>query len=279
MDQDLRAGIAKYLKESGFLSEMEAASKFREPNWVREQALVYVDRDTKEGREVDVVGTRAASEEIAPGKFAWCYFHVVAEVKRAESPWVAFCTPHPPGVSGQMDEWENLAELVGPTRWRNHLAAPMSANSLKVESETWAYSVQEAYKKPSEKSRWWSAFVAACKAGEHVLERNSGRGVVNVDQSERLPCSCYFTFVQPVVVLDGLLLGTQLSGSNAVELVELEAVPFIFHYRSAAYARLMGYRVDLVRLDAFEKYLDRCWMRHRAIWHALRSLAKSGEVL
>lgn len=270
MDDALRKKILTDLEKSGFGSEMQAVQRFVTRGWNCSPAYVYLDQDLQQGREIDLVAYHWMQENLSSEECIVSFYFVVAEVKKSNKPWIVFGQRIPDGHWERNDAWNNLAHCKGPWDWPPKLVDPLSKYSLLTEQGFLAYSIHESFKDPGDKSRWYSAFVSVSKAGEHVFaseardkgERSGPRMIMG-------PC---FTFVQPVVLLDGLLFTAELTRSGDVEISEIDEVPFRFTYRSPSYQRL-NYRVDLVRLSKVGDYLARCEKRQAAVVSAVHALA------
>jgi hypothetical protein len=268
MDEELGKKVKHDLEKSGFRSEMNVIRCFSQNNWTCEGSGAYFDRDECKTREIDAIGCHHLRREVSEGLYAASWFYVVAEVKRSDKPWVVFRqslsrSPLPP-----MDAWNNLAHCAGPTWLRVQLAEAISGHSLLCDLGWRGYSLHESFKPPDKSSTWHAAFVSAGKAAHHLLVTHSkydkqrqGKG----EDSLYFPAA--FLFMQPVVVLDGQLLSADLDQDGEVVIGEIPHAPFQFRFQSRRYRR-SEYRVDLVQIDRFAAYLERCQKRQAQFFEA-----------
>ena len=162
--------------------------------------------------------------------------------------------------------WDYLPEFS--REQREAITAAMSVGSLMVENNWKGVGIHQSFKDPDSPSRWYSAFTAVCKATEDTLEKEKageeeGRPIADAGWS---PSS--FNLFQPLVIVDGMLVGTQLSSRGEVEVREIDSAAFNFTYASKAYTR-GDYRVDVVTLKGLKKYLKLVERRQDAVFQAV----------
>jgi len=137
--------------------------------------------------------------------------------------------------------------------------------------------IHHAFKDPSIPSRWYQAFVSVCKACEDKYEvegSSDWRGSSDEVTSNVLENTTEFSFFQPLVILDGILVAAELADSGEIQLEEISSVPFQFEFRTKNYHR-SHYRVDLVTIDGLEEYLTLAKQRQRDIADGIQKLASS----
>jgi transposase-like protein len=125
---------------------------------------------------------------------------LLGQVKKSEKPWIVFVDR---AQSRFEDGLENLLRVtVEETRWM--VGAVLREHSPTLQNGRVASGIHEAFKKPTDASRWYSAFVSVCKACETAHEMTAGTGTDVIAQ-----------LVKPVVVLDGLLVEAFLARRGA----------------------------------------------------------------
>jgi hypothetical protein len=141
----------------------------------------------------------------------------------------------------------------------------ISSHSIVEQQGWWGKGIHEAFKDPNKKSRWYSAFITACKAGEHVMWREASaedpRGSVSDNLLEK---ATYFLLVRPFVILDGKLFSAQLDETAEIQVEEITEASLNFRFRTEKY-ETGKYTVDLVTLDGLSKYIQMWDKRHHCI--------------
>jgi len=229
---------------------MSALRVFRDKNWTNPSSASYFDLDENKTRDIDIKSHQSFHSMISEDKGVTILYQVVAEVKKSDNPWIVFRQEKQDDDS-LVDAWQNLIFTTDNPCESFELTLILTANSLYTKLGWKAYSLHEAFKKPSESSRWYRAFVSACKAAEDSYRRNySAR-----EQAPRtITTLAYMMIVKPIVVLDGPLLAASLSKDEDIDIEEIKFAPFDFHYASSMYDREF-YRVDVVKLDSLSEYL------------------------
>lgn len=127
------------------------------------------------------------------------------------------------------------------------------------------FGVHESFKEPSEISKPYGAMISVVKAAEHFhaeFKARLGQGSSITEDISENPTQLHF--VRPVVVLDGVLLSACLGNDGNLHIEETAMAPMYVGYRSAEYEG-DRYRVDLVQLDAFDRYLRLAEVQHNAL--------------
>lgn len=259
MDDHFKRKITQDIENSGFGSQMKAVRQFLNRGWACTGGAYFFDRDEQKTREIDFTAHHVLHPEGID-----CFFYIVGEVKKSNKPWVVF-KRIPIGFT---DAWNNLIFCNNvPLTRKARLVEEMSRNSLLAQCGWDGYGLHESFKKPDQPSRWYSAFVSACKAAEDMLTTPEAWGEeikngIKVWEPEKLVC---LDFVKPVVTLDGVLLSAEMLDDGSIEVEEINAAPVSFEYRSKQYNRKYGYAVDVVKLDALDHYLEGIEKRHQDI--------------
>ncbi len=263
MNEELRKRVVADLEKSGFASEMKAIRTFLDRDWLCSGSSSYYDRDEQKSREIDIVAHRPVVEEGSQPHIS-CFFHITAEVKRSNKPWVVFKSR----VKRGTDAWNNLIFRHNLPLSGDHMVKEISSKSLLATCGWQAYGVHESFKKPNQPSQWYGASISACKAAEDALLAESWEAM----QDEWDPTkTVYIVFVKPVVILDGLLLSAELEKNGLLNVEQVCAAPISFVYRTANYQKL-SYSLDVVTLDFLAEYLVGTEDRHHDIVSGMKRM-------
>jgi hypothetical protein len=271
MDDELRRKLIENIEVSGFGSEMRALRVVQEAGWYSSGPSAYYDRDAAITREIDLVayrsrywdGTRDSGTPVS----IECFYALSAEVKKTSVPWIVFRGTK--DSRERIDAWQNLI-FVDNLPEKTAIYEDLSRHSVAATLGWEGHGVHEAFKSPDKPSRWYSAFIAACKAAESDLEANSWdpanpnvetaeSGVVDTAESDKEPVTgfhpgpVHLYFAKPVVIVDGPLISAQLN-DNEILLTEIDYANFQFAFRTPEYTT-GTYSVDIVRLSALADYL------------------------
>ncbi|WP_439884696.1 hypothetical protein ACTACK_21805 [Pseudomonas syringae] len=250
MNKELIKKIIDDLEKSGFSTELQARKIFQDSGWSVNAGYGYLDKDENKSREIDILATKVKSSKHQGKSFVHSEFHVCAEVKKTEKPWVVFDQQTNPALLGCA--WNNLISAinlpVSPSRFAQTL---QQRSPIKING--WVASgIHESFKNPDQPSRWYSSFVSVAKASEFYFENCPG-GEKQTDNILENPCEIHF--IQPLVILSGQLYRATLARTGEIEITETQAASFRFDYRSKNYER-QNYRIDLVTLSGLETYLE-----------------------
>jgi hypothetical protein len=271
MNEELKNRVIADLDKSGFGSEMRAVRALLDCKWRAKGGSAYFDEDEQKTREYDVDAYRTLIYKLTTEKTISNFFHIIAEVKKSDKPWVVIKSPTINKFEST-DAWNNLIFYDYLPVGRQDLTGYLSRDSLVQYTKWKGLGIHESFKPPDTSSRWYSAFVSVCKAAEYVLKTESWELKENASERTRPDLSqqsAYFVFVQPVVILDGILLSSELGQDGSIVLEEIQAAPFEFRFRSARYDRSSSYRVDLITLKGLGEYITRCQRRQNTIHEAI----------
>lgn len=264
MDESFRKKLVEDIERSGFGSEMRAIQIFSEAGWASPGPSAYLDRDANITREIDVVANQSRRGRVSEEHPAVdLYYSVVAEVKKSSSPWIIVRSRQ--RAASLTDAWQNLIYSSG-LREKSAISRVMSRSSLSETLGWQGQGIHESFKKPDISSRWYSAFVSACKAAEHTVEANSPEESDDTDAGRAI----YFFIAKPIVILDGQLLAAKLKeGEIVIDEIEFANVQFSFQTLQYTHAR---YSVDVVQLSSLQRYLSLSCDRVDEIFGALTEL-------
>jgi hypothetical protein len=257
MNEKLREKLAEDLRTSGFYSEMMAIRACRAAGWDCRGSFTYFDKDERTTRECDFEAVQEWQELRADGSSTKVIARLLGQVKKSERPWIVFADSLSESRRFHYLQETLLRVAAEETLWK--IEAVLRTRSQALDAGWTATGIHEAFKKPSDTSKWYSAFVSVCKACETAYEATDG---IRADFVAQL--------IQPVVVLDGLLVAAELTEDGQLTLTETDHAGFRFEYRSDQYDRA-AYHPDLVTLDGLPRYFDRAADRMNAILRALES--------
>ncbi|HET8775309.1 MAG TPA: hypothetical protein VFP80_16030 [Thermoanaerobaculia bacterium] len=250
MNEELRERLVQDLRKSGFYSEMHAIRCCAAAKWECHGSFTYFDKDQRATRECDFEAVRQWFELGEDGASIQFIARLLGQVKKSETPWIVFMDrlidPH------FVDRGEDI--IVTNVQEQKDLGDALRSGMPMTRRNWMGIAIHEAFKKPTESSRWYSAFVSACKAAESAFDA--------VVAAPRL--GTFFEWIKPVVVLDGLMLSAELSPAGEIVLTETGEASFAFEYRSDAYTR-QRFFLDVVTLDSFPRYLDHVAARITAV--------------
>jgi hypothetical protein len=257
MNEELTAKLVHDLRKSGFYSEMRAIHACTAAKWECHGSFTYFDKDARATRECDFEAVKQWFELDEHGASIQLIARLLGQVKKSETPWIVFMDrlidPH--FIEGGDDI------IVTNVREQKDLGDALLSRTPVTRRNWMGTGIHEAFKKPTESSRWYSAFVSACKAAESAFDTSVA--------APRL--GTYFEWIKPVVVLDGLMLSAELSPAGEIVLMETGEASFAFEYRSDAYAR-PRFSLDVVTLDRFPRYLDLVAARMAAVSNVFMAL-------
>lgn len=265
MNEDLRNRIIADLEKSGFASEMNAIRLFLDRGWRCSGGSSYYDRDEYKSREIDIGAYRPVIEKNSAPHIS-CFFHIIAEVKKSDKPWVMFKSR----VKKPLDAWNNLIFRDNLPLSGDNMVRELSSKSLLATYGWQAYGIHESFKNPNQPSQWYGAAISACKAAEDVLSAESWE----TNQGEWEPAkTIHFIFVKPVIIFDGLLLSAEREKDGSLNVEHVSAAPISFVYRTASY-RKPSYSLDVVALGSLDEYVAATEDRHRDIIGGIKRMVK-----
>lgn len=255
MDEHLAKKLVDDLQQSGFYSEMRAIDACMAAKWECHGGVTYFDKDERATRECDLEAVRKWERLEKHGRRLQVKARILGQVKKSQTPWVVFMDRQI-RHSRFTDGLDNIIQTnaMHPER----IGQVLRRTSLFERNRWTGTGIHEAFKKPTQSSRWYSAFVSVCKAAESALETAA---------VARHP-GAYFELIKPVVVLDGTLIGAELTPEGRIVLMETNDASFAFEYRSDTYQR-PRYFVDVITLDSFPRYLALVAERMIAVTDAL----------
>ena len=258
MNPQLYKRVHDDILTSGFGSEMKAISTFLAAGWSVNPAPAYIDADEGKTRSVDLSASKVM-HDYPPNKQYYFQYQLLVEVKKSATPWVAFTQPLKQSPYRYYEGWTNPYVARGPVTLTD-LADVLSQTSIPLSQGFIAHSAHESFKKPDHPSRWYPAFITACKACVAYTKHEAFE--MKYMNSITYP---FLILVNPVVILDGILLSADIDSSGTISIKERTMVPFTFEYGSNKYDS-SDYRVDLVTLAGLDNYIEHQNNRIQAIF-------------
>ena len=262
MNAELEKRLRADLQKSGFYSEMRAIDACRAAKWLCQGGATYFDKDERTTRECDFEAVRAWPALSSDDTNVRVVTRLLGQVKKSEHPWIVFMDRQL-GPSRFTDGMDNI--ITTSVAEQSPVGDVLSQYALGTRNAWIGTGIHEAFKKPTDTSRWYSAFVSVCKAAESALDT-----AVAATRPGK-----HFELIKPVIVLDGVLAGAELSDGEIV-LRKTDGAAFAFEYRSDAYTR-PRYFLDVVTLDAFPRYLESTEERMIRVVTALRESGVAHE--
>jgi hypothetical protein len=274
MNPELLEKLKKDLEKSGLGSELKVRQSFEKRGWSVYSGGAYLDKDDNKSREIDISATLGRQSRKGKTRIFSNWVTIYAEIKKTEKPWIIFKSKLPKYKT--TCAWNNLIHAVNLPCEPHKLVRLMSKNSLLIRNGWLGTGIHEAFKKPDQPSRWYGAFTTTLKACESYLESCQSENTTPTDEKQTdsvLKNPASLEFIQPLVILDGILVSAELSEDNEILLEEICSAAFEFEYRTPSYCQL-SYRIDLTTLDSLDEYLSIVEKRQKDISDGLDIFCK-----
>lgn len=245
---NLKTRLLRQLEETGYPVELKVGNILSSHGWNVEHNRYYIDEDEQKGREIDIwAHTNAYSTE---HKVA-VWLGLICEVKQSRRhPWVVLSTRRIPIETAGWGRMHYTEGKVDSTL--------LSFEQIESKSTTSQFtrigrSYYEGFKSADAKSVIFEALTTVVKASEHWLKIN--REASNNETSYNLGFRD-ITFVDPLIILDGLLYEAYLDDDNCLGLNEIRHIPVSFGYLSKAYGG-SNYLVEIVTISELPSLLSK----------------------
>lgn len=262
MDANLQKKLLQDLQKAGFATEMQTIRAIKNAGWESSGSGIYFDRDESITRTIDVKAFKAMHNSSVGAGGIHFEYHLFIEVKKAECPWVVFRQSEPQNAYG--DTWDNpYVSHNEPIRLAD-LTPLLHEHSIRTKLGWVGYGVHEAFKKPNEGGRWYTAAVTTSKAVYDYVRQESFTFL-----KKSGPGTTYLILTHPIVVIDGSpLISAELVRNEDPNLEEIPFAPLKFAFSTTHY-EAATYRIDLVTLKSITDYLKILNARMEAIFGAL----------
>jgi|LGVF01.1.fsa_nt_gb hypothetical protein len=254
-EPNLLAKVKSDLEKSGFASEMKAIRILADNNWNGSGGQTYFDLDKEISREFDFSACRFSTHNLSPETSFTVGFRLYGEVKKSIKPWVVFERPagkwsiHTRGslVTSQYLPYDQ-------SEFRRHFYR--SAPQAKL---GWVgYAIHECFKKPSHDSASYKALTTSCKAAFYWWQFETDEFFSDHEKRKETTDPCKYPpevlYIQPVVILDGLLLSAKLDEKEEILLKHIDHATVSFNFKTSKYKK-GNYLVDIVTLTGLLDYI------------------------
>lgn len=271
MSPDLEKRVIEDLEKTGFPSEFKVRNVLSAAKWMCSGISGFFDLDEQKQRQLDVVAWKDCRDFVSKKEQIEAVWSLIIEVKKSEQgkPWVVFKEKNfSTEIFGSEHSLANL-ELVAycnlPAAWDGEFSGRIGKFSYCHDMRWLGYAIHESFKQPSESSRPYNAMVSVAKAAEHwhmeAIDRVKSQKPITSDITKH---PTRVTLTRPLIVLDGELLTAELNENGELVVNEVDIAPMFLSYKSPQYRR-EGYRLDVVRLTAFNKYLEFIEKQHNTL--------------
>jgi len=240
--------LIQEIEKTGYPTELKVGNILTEDKWEVQYSRYYIDRDKQEGREIDIT----AFTSIGESNKCIVGLHLVCEVKKSlNKPWIVFSTEK------DYIEGSTFLKIQYSNKNADKLLPIKMISSIDTVSRI-GRSYCQSFKSKDYNTDIFEALTSTMKASEYLIEKNKHPSpLVDALRKEFL----YINFVDPIIVLDGLLYEAYLNQKNKLELEETTHIPVSLGYISPAYKR-QDYLVDIVTLNELPNLLikKRKWL-------------------
>lgn len=272
---EFKRKLKEDLEKSGFGAEMLAIQAIlsAKGGWTCNGSPSYYDRDSEQSREYDLRAFLPLVNRPKNGPHQSVSQDIAAEVKKIDKPWIVFKhKPRQDKMEHIQAGWSDILHY----RWNlpdvGALMKILERTSLSHRNGWTGYGIHESFKKPDRPSRWYSAFVTACKAAEHITAEESGKS--SQGSKEFIPNESSRLYIcKPTVIVDGPLFSAELTEEGEVELNEINSATVDFHFRTQHY-NATSYKVAVVKLDELQSFVKLCEERQSLL---LESIVESAQ--
>ena len=240
--------LIQEIEKTGYPTEIKVGNILIKDKWEVQYNRYYIDRDKQEGREIDIT----AFTNIIESDKCTVGLHLICEVKKSiNKPWIIFSTQ-----KEYIEDGIFLKMRYSNKNIDNLLPIEMANTIYNIERIGRSYC--QSFKSSNYNTDIFEALTSVIKASEYLIERNKHPSPLLEALRENI---LVIEFIDPIVVLDGLLYEYYLGHKNELELKEINHIPVSFGYISPAYKRY-DYLVDIVTLDELPNLLikKRKWL-------------------
>lgn len=256
-DDQLLNKIKEDLNKTGFVTELKAAKIAKLNDWRVKFNSNYLDLDTGKSREFDL------DVSTSFGSYPEFNLHIQLniEVKKSKKPWIIFTEDidysnsdsHRPGfgliIAFDNFSTEEVLDMEG-----------IMDSFMRLDRNYIGRNFCEAFKDPDEPSKIFEALISISKASIYSRELNMSPWAKEQEDDPTMhydpEMPCYYHIIQPLVILEGKLIGAKLDENGEIALKDLDYVPLEIEYTSEKYEGMRFYP-DIITLDYFKEYLDK----------------------
>lgn len=233
MTKELENKVLKWINKEGYPLEMKASQILRKIGFDVGQSIFYLDSDTQDSREIDIV----AYKYFRISDF-WITFAFVIECKSSiDKPWIAFTSKeerlYPKDFIIHRDANKKGKSILREISRHDEL----KELSLFKLNERTAYSTIRAFTEGPDMT--YKAMKSATKATAALVEKgNKARDV--------------FRFFFPVILIDSKLFECYLDENAEQNISEIKDIKLVL---SNSFDSQRANFIDLITLDGFEELM------------------------
>lgn len=247
MDDRFKEKVVEDLWSTGFGSELKALQAFdNRKEWSAVTTSSFFDPVLNISRELDFTAHKHKFRQKKEAEFLfYVSVSLIAEVKKSKDPWAVlrsspWATPHLPFLMNAM------IRSTAPPTTKSAIPGAFAKGCVISANKWFGHGVHEVFKKPNVHGQWFKAVAKTCRAAvaatqEPLVEFQDDTWVVE--------------YIQPLVVLDGQLLGVSLNDRKEMVLEEIPFASVLFEERGPQEKK--AFVADLVTLEALPSYIDR----------------------
>jgi len=259
--------IRESIQRTGFSTELKTIQELLKQGWQTVHSTTYVDTDESKSREIDALAVRQRDSGTPFYGFA---FHIVAEVKHSENPWICFSSKpahrrsswsivHATNTRGDSSKVRNkdwLPLLSGSCSMDEHLRAGRQRIGRafhEMSNETTDKKVGQDH---AHKNRPLAGLRQMTKASQFFADQLQKRRDESVDGSLYHPSIDVF---HPILVFDHELYEVYLDEHGNEVIEQKDWMPVEITYSSPTTRKGIwgdSYFPDIVTLVALPKYLE-----------------------
>lgn len=248
MKDEFRKKVTEDLWKSGFGSELKAIKAFNDrQGWGAITESSFFDPVLKISRELDFSAHKHRFRRKGPaGDFLFnVTVSLIGEVKKSQKPWAVLRTA--PWRTPELPFLMNAMVRSTDSALESELKTAFAKGCVISANKWFGHAVHEVFKEPNDHGRWFSA---AAKTSRACLADTKQPFLLKLMGDPVL-----VRYVQPVVVLDGILLSVALDEKDQMLVEEVPFASVLFEEREPAQAHT--FVVDVVTLSALSSYIDR----------------------
>ncbi|WP_155648680.1 hypothetical protein [Burkholderia pseudomultivorans] len=247
-EQELNNKVIRWLRETGFPLEMEAAAAFRNAGFDVRQSGTFRDPESNKGREIDVL----ASD---PDLIGIIEISFIIECKATHKPWIVLTAPDAFSNFNRMTAFSVLSRDARKALASRLQAPPHKLRKYIERSNKGGYGLRQALGNGDD-----AAYTAAMSAlkGCHDLALKT---------SNHFPT---LTFAFPVIVVDAPLFECSRREDGEITINRVEESEFLF---SAHIPERVDARISVVTREKLADFAAKM----KALAHALRNEFKKEE--
>ncbi|MEK6479618.1 hypothetical protein WJR50_18885 [Catalinimonas sp. 4WD22] len=276
-DKSLEERILEDIDKTGFITELEIASKFLEKKWSVIHSSTYEDLDYNISREIDLIANFYLFDFFTDQDINVSVKLIIEVKKVSKRPWVIFSSPgtsklfanhlgwnllhnaknHESIISNDGDKYETLLNIFDDDVLEE-------SNYFNI-NKNYGRAFHESFKAPNEPSKIYESLLTVSKASLYEYQKAKGSDIENFGEEKEMDYenSIDLEIFVPVIILEGNLFEVYLNKNGKKELKRADYIPIDFKYSSPKYKsekfqelNLYPIIVDLKHLDQFILHME-----------------------